>query len=154
MKTYIAQTSKKATLIVSFLAVLIFIFGSSLQNANVSGEDSRNFFDVLKKFFSYIPFFTHAFLRKAAHFTEYALLGVHLALFPSVFGQRKCREYFFSFGGGVCVAAMDESLQILVPGRYGSGWDVLLDSGGVLFGMTLVILVSLVRLKRRKQEIL
>ena len=129
--------SLRMSLIVSFCAVLIFIYANSLRQASASAEESQGFFALLVRFF---PFFTHAFVRKLAHFTEYTLLGIHLAAFPLVLGCGRKREYFFTFCAGALVALTDELLQVFVPGRSGALSDSALDMGGVLFGYLLYFL--------------
>ena len=69
----------------------------------------------------------HGLVRKSAHFFEYGVLFWLL-----VRGPMAGRPYLAL---GVCVvyAALDESHQILVPGRTPSIYDVALDSTGALF---------------------
>ena len=65
-------------------------------------------------------------LRKAAHFTEFAVLGALLV--------RAVRE-LPAFVAGVAYAVADELHQMLVPGRAGTLLDVAIDATGVLVGI-------------------
>lgn len=93
-------------------------------------------------------------VRKVAHFTEYAVLGVLLFTTCSLWGAGAGRSFLLSFPAGVAYAATDEIHQSFVSGRAGRFTDVLIDGGGVLFGCAAAILVALtaasVRRKRTK----
>ena len=84
-----------------------------------------------------------AFLvRKAAHFTEYAILGVLArGLFGSLHAERGVRP----LPAGLLVAfvpVVDECIQLFVPGRSGQLTDVLIDLSGVIVGALLAHLVA------------
>lgn len=66
-------------------------------------------------------------LRKAAHFTEYAILG---GLLLRAFGRE-----LPAFVAGVAYAATDELHQHFVRGRHASPVDVLIDAVGVILGI-------------------
>ena len=80
-------------------------------------------------------------VRKAAHVTEFAILGFLLA--GSVFGSSgrqltKAQLRNLSAAAlavGFAYACSDEIHQIFVPGRAGRFSDVLIDSAGVLLGI-------------------
>jgi VanZ family protein len=66
-------------------------------------------------------------IRKAAHFTEYAILFWLLAHGP-------LRHHpYLALATCVAYALFDEGHQILVPGRTASLYDVALDSTGATF---------------------
>jgi hypothetical protein len=66
-------------------------------------------------------------LRKAAHFTEYAILG---ALLLRALGRE-----LPAFAAGIAYAATDEIHQHFVRGRHASPVDVLIDAVGVILGI-------------------
>ena len=68
-------------------------------------------------------------VRKMAHFSIYALIGISLLLFI----------YLFS----IMYACYDEYRQLSVPGRSGSIKDVFIDSLGALTGITLIFIIIL-----------
>jgi hypothetical protein len=70
-------------------------------------------------------------VRKAAHLSEYFLLGV--LLFRALRGDApgfRARWAVMAVVLAACVAAADEWHQSFVPSRTASAWDVLLDSVG------------------------
>jgi VanZ family protein len=69
----------------------------------------------------------HNLIRKAAHFTNYAILYWLL-----IRGPLKNRPYL-AFACCVIYACVDESHQIFALGRGPSPYDVVLDSSGALF---------------------
>jgi VanZ family protein len=69
----------------------------------------------------------HSLIRKAAHFTNYAILFSLL-----IRGPFKNRPYI-ALACCVAYAFLDEGHQIFVVGRGASLYDVALDSSGALF---------------------
>ncbi|MCI9560115.1 MAG: VanZ family protein [Lachnospiraceae bacterium] len=75
------------------------------------------------------------YVRKAAHGTEYAILGgMWMAVFRS-FGKILSRSGRFSWIYGTLYAISDEIHQYFVPGRACQVRDMLIDSAGVLVGV-------------------
>jgi VanZ family protein len=66
-------------------------------------------------------------LRKLAHMTEYAILGLLLV--------RATRSQPAAFVLAVAYAVTDEFHQRFVAGRHGAPLDVLIDTVGVLIGV-------------------
>ena len=89
-------------------------------------------------------------IRKLAHFSEYALLGLLLSFTLQLWGMGGKRRFFAALAGGVFYAATDEFHQLFVPGRVGAVTDVLIDSAGVLGGCALVALILYIHKKRRR----
>ena len=87
-------------------------------------------------------------VRKAAHFTEYLVLGIMIRLcIESWFGKKR----FLNTTGwvyGTLYACTDELHQLLTDGRSGQWQDVLLDSCGVLAG---VLITALIRRRRERK---
>lgn len=76
----------------------------------------------------------HAFVRKLAHFGEYWVLGVLIE--RALRADRPWRPAHSAAAVllATLYAASDELHQHFVPGRTGSGHDVLLDAAGALAG--------------------
>ena len=74
-------------------------------------------------------------LRKLAHFSEYACMGVLVYTLWSQWMSRGKRLYILTVAWVFLSAAGDEFHQYFVPGRCASFADVLLDTGGGVFGM-------------------
>ena len=66
-------------------------------------------------------------LRKGAHITEYAILGLLL--------YRALEREALALAAGVAYAATDELHQHFVSGRHASPIDVAIDAVGVSLGM-------------------
>lgn len=83
----------------------------------------------------------HIGFRKIGHFAEYAFLAV---LLVRAFRGRKrtWRNEWILYAGGVAAGygALDEFLQHFIPSRTGSVFDWLIDSAGVLFVLSLMLL--------------
>ena len=80
----------------------------------------------------------HYYVRKLAHFSEYFLLAVSVAVPLYVYGIRGL--WLVLTAGILCVgfAALDEFHQYFVRGRGCSARDVLIDSCGALIGILFV----------------
>lgn len=128
---------------------ILFIWGNSLLPGSVSG--------AISKFVSYLVFQVilgrpgnggggHGLLRKVAHFTEFACLGVFSCRF--LFWIKK--PQWCSLGIAFLVACCDETIQRFVPDRGPGFKDVLIDTSGALFGMILLF-VGYAYIKRKKQ---
>ena len=94
-------------------------------------------------------------VRKCAHFTEYMVLGFMIRLcLESWFGHRM-RKYRYlaliGLGAGAGYACTDELHQIGVEGRSGQWTDVIVDTCGVLAGITLGTM--LIRILAQKKVI-
>ncbi|MCI9449756.1 MAG: VanZ family protein [Clostridiales bacterium] len=86
---------------------------------------------------------TYSFaIRKAAHFSEYLLLGILTCLAFGRYSIRKYGKFFSPFFLCVLYAVSDEIHQYFVPGRACRAFDVMIDSTGALFGIAAVFLVT------------
>ena len=78
------------------------------------------------------------FIRKTAHFSSYAFLGI---LISAAMAQHIAKFSLISYGIGTAYAISDEIHQLFVPGRSGQVTDVLLDSAGVALGCMLIYVI-------------
>ena len=76
------------------------------------------------------------YIRKAAHMTEYGLLAFLILRWLRLDLPFR-RAAGFAFMIAVLYACTDEYHQTFVEGRGGSPWDVLIDSAGMVIGLTL-----------------
>ena len=76
------------------------------------------------------------YIRKGAHVTEYAVLGILLVLTFAAYGFRRAGT--LALITGILYAALDEYHQRFVPGRSGEIKDVLIDACGLLLGLAAV----------------
>lgn len=93
------------------------------------------------------------FIRKAAHFMEYFVLGIlsyNWLLCYSNESQKKQILYAYIFA--ILVAAMDESIQYFIPGRAAMVQDVLLDAAGAAVGILCAMFVLRYRANKKRKE--
>lgn len=135
------------------LSMMGIIFGFSAQDASASEAVSEVFAAPLARLLSYMRGglegaeyarmyrSAHLFVRKAAHFTEYALLGLTITLLMGSYRLR-ARWGFLAWALGTLYAVTDELHQLSSYGRAGQWQDVALDSSGVLLGVLVATLIN------------
>ena len=150
--------------LLAVLAVMVLIFAFSAQTGEESGETSGHIVTLVLRIFApdfdrctaaeqeRIFYLTSFLVRKAAHFSEFCLLGITLTLF---FGNLRHRlpvkrGWLWAWGIGTLYACSDEFHQSLVGGRGPSLADVGIDSSGVIAGVLLVLLCR--HLLKRNRE--
>ncbi len=139
--------------ILSLLAVC-FIFSQSLLSGEVSGGLSARVMAFLRPLLDpdgVIPEdMFHLIIRKAAHFTEFAILGVCVGGFTVNLGLLRLRRYVaLPMLLTLCVAVCDEFLQYFT-GRGSMVTDVVLDYAGSLSALGLMGLARLMGSRRGK----
>lgn len=139
--------NRKVYIIISYalvLAAAVFIFLMSAANGNSSSQMSNSL--ILKIMEITGLEFSHYFIRKAAHFCEFALLSFLLtnAVFASFKNKKAC---VFAFTASCVYAVTDELHQLFSDGRACSVKDMLIDSFGALLGAALCSLIILIYIK-------
>ncbi|MEE1238895.1 MAG: VanZ family protein [Acutalibacteraceae bacterium] len=134
---------------------MMLIFSFSSQNADASSQTSGSVIETVADIF--YPEFSDLseekqieiisalqfIVRKAAHFTLYAILGV--LSFLSVVSYRNLKySYRLLISSGICLlyAMSDEFHQLFVAGRSGEIRDVFIDFCGSLLAITVLALFS------------
>lgn len=117
---------------------LIFIWGNSMLPGAISGAFSDWVNGILETLISgdSMASSSSGLLRKFAHFTEFASLGMLLGWLFGMLQKRKVYPLLC----GIMAACVDESIQMFVPGRGPAIRDVCIDSCGVVTGMLLLYL--------------
>jgi VanZ family protein len=160
VKRWIEEHRILATLILVLL-VMAMIFGFSAQTGEASGRLSDRIARFLVQLVSpdfdtwtaamqeEICSIVGLVVRKAAHFTEYALLGLCLMLHLDAIGKKIVIKlpWLISWGIGTLYALTDEWHQGFVGGRHPAILDVTIDSCGVAVGV--LVLVLLLRRRNR-----
>lgn len=161
MKQWIERNSIWLSLLL-VIAVMIAIFCFSAQTGEESGEMSGQLTTwmlnlVIPDFENFTPEKQESIrstvgfiVRKLAHFTEYAILGLSLMLHIAQI-QKKIMvriSWLWAWGIGTLYAATDEFHQGFVAGRGPSVRDVTIDSAGVIAGVLIMLLI----LKKRKKN--
>ena len=139
-------------LIILLIFTLCFIWGNSLLPASVSGAFSGRVNDLVNMIWHTIDhkvrFGGDGVLRKVAHATEFAALGMEiLALFQYDF-KRKWTSVLLC---GVSTALIDETIQLFIAGRSGEVRDIWIDFTGFLLGV-LLIHITLGRKQKRTDQ--
>lgn len=153
--------------------IVIFMFSS--RNGNESTSDSsrlgmeicRIFVDGFENMASKEQFDLAKRIdypvRKAAHATEYAILGIFI--FGSIYnGKKSCgntderkagiiKYAFPAWTAGTFYAVTDEIHQLFVPGRSGKALDVCIDSAGVFSGILFFLIVLMIVGKFSNQKL-
>ena len=91
-------------------------------------------------------------VRKAAHFSMYALIGGIAMIVIYSFSKKIFLAASVSFIPSVLYAVFDEKTQIAVDGRNGNIMDVFIDSSGALVAIT-ILLTSFFMVKTLKKII-
>ncbi len=81
------------------------------------------------------------FVRKTAHFLEYATLSALITGAVYAEDKKKSRVFLTSVCIAALYAASDEFHQTFVPERSGQPIDVMLDSAGALFGSFIALVM-------------
>lgn len=90
-------------------------------------------------------------LRKLAHFSEYACMGVLVWILLAQWMRRGRGLCLLTTGWVFLSAAGDEFHQYFVPGRYASPLDVLLDTCGGVCGMLFCLFAAALWQRRRRR---
>jgi len=163
------QTKKimRRRLILLFLifAEMVLIFFFSSQNADDSGKISGNLMEVVagvtvKDFEERPPSerekfinIWHPYLRKAAHMTEFGVLGATVFLFLLTWRGRIWWRYCVAIAWTFVYACTDEWHQKLADGRVPLFKDVMIDTAGAVIACALVLAaLLLMKWKKRRDE--
>ncbi len=115
---------------------LALIWGNSLLPSTSSNAASGGVLTLLGQL---LPFLLteagHTFLRKAAHFCEFAMLGL-LYCGRHRLSKGEAPPHLMLFG--MTVACIDETIQIFTPGRASSLIDVWIDTSGFALGLVVI----------------
>lgn len=160
--------SKTTTILLVFLIFqMLFIFAMSSFGPDSSNAQSNFFVNLISGLVPNLKTSTSAsafdpktlifFVRKTAHFTEYAILGLLFYLnlrhhsnkkqpLKHHLGQKQSLKLFaLAILFSALYACTDEFHQLFVPGRTGQPFDVLVDTLGATFGCLVVLAVQKIR---------
>ncbi|MCR5794491.1 MAG: VanZ family protein [Solobacterium sp.] len=134
---------KRIILRTLFVLHIVLIFSFSAMKGPASSGTSSSLAELLLSLLPFdVDFGTfHFLLRKAAHFSEFAVLGL------LAFLNAEEKPFFSSFRGtllipGILVPLLDECFQLFVPERAGMFTDCLIDMGGYFLAVLVCLLVS------------
>lgn len=142
------------------VGILVMIYGFSAQEGDVSSAVSGRLVGVVIRLVDEdyavrspaaqenIYAFVEHLVRKAAHFAEYAALGFFLRLLAASYRWRCPTRLCLLLG--TLYAGTDELHQLFISQRSAQWRDVLLDSAGVLAGIT--VAYALITLCKRWKD--
>ena len=136
---------KKRMILCSFLliAMLSFIWGNSLANGTESGAMSGRIMEWINRFLHMDKTDAetlHLVIRKMAHFTEFACLGLLLTWLFGMMGEKKGHLFCMPLLFGMMAACVDETIQVFVPNRGPSPVDIWIDTCGVAAGIVILLM--------------
>lgn len=148
------RTKKRMRLCGLLIALnLAFIWGNSLMSADAS----RVFSDWVKSILDILSGDStpgeggSGMLRKIAHFTEFATLGVLLTWLAGMLGETGFHLRAMPIFCGMAAACVDETIQVFVPERGPGLMDVWIDTCGAAAGMML-LLIGYHYIQKRKRK--
>lgn len=152
------RASGRFTVIIFIMtaAVIAFAFINSSMPADVSGEESAGVLGFLENFLNGLGInsgLTDHIVRKAAHFTEYTVLGMLLTVCAYCFDRFKPYRYTSQIMlAGLSTAVTDEAIQLNVEGRSGMITDVLLDFSGIVTGFAVMLVFFVIYIKNKTRK--
>ena len=149
------RTNKRIALCVTLLVLLLaFIWGNSLLPGKDSGALSGLVGQILGTLLPFLDFTTEIggfILRKFAHFSEFAALGMVLTWLFGMTQHKKWLAFALPILCGASAACIDETIQIFSPDRHASLVDVSIDSAGVVTGVIVLLVFAIICRAYRKK---
>lgn len=136
------------------IGILCFIWGNSLLPGEDSGQLSGFVGMILQKLLPFLDLQSEIglhLLRKAAHFSEFAALGMSFAWLFGMLSKQRLLSLALPLLSGAGAAAIDETIQLFSPNRGPSIKDVGIDTSGVITGIAVLTLLHFLykRMKKR-----
>ena len=140
--------TKKIFFVISLAVVLLlvaFIWWHSLQPGTASHAESRYVLSIVLSHADgtwLAPYLNDMHIRRLAHLTEYASLGLSMSVLSLVLSGRQHKIWVLLVG--ICIAAIDEYIQQFSGGRTSTWHDVVFDTVGCFAGIVLVAVLSMI----------
>lgn len=141
-----------------FLFVLIVIWALFVfYLSNQTGEESSGVSRMIARIFTKdenMLDIVERYIRKLAHFSEYALGGILFLLLFYTYKWSDRKTMTISISLGMWYAITDEIHQLLVSQRNGSIIDVYIDTLGVATGVcTIFLIIKIIENFKNKKKI-
>lgn len=140
------ESRTKAVFYTLIFLTLAFIWGQSCLSRELSGNESDAVRELVEELIgteSAFARFVGTYIRKIAHFTEFAILALEMTLFTYLETKKGIRELAGCVAFGPVVAIIDETIQIF-SGRGSSLFDIMIDTCGYLSAFLLTSLLYFV----------
>ena len=147
------MNKKKTALLCVIILIMAVIFRFSTDTGSESSQLSikvtrfissiifRNFGSMTLSQQQFIVTEFHHFVRKLAHFTIYAVLGLSMYSFMEMTAMKLLKRLSLSWVLCIIYAAADEFHQSFTPGRSMKFTDVLIDSAGAFCGIIAAFII-------------
>ncbi len=154
---------KKIILWILIVSCMGTVFYFSSQVATESKETSSGLIEKIVKVFDFDNSLDEAAMkeitedltfvvRKGAHFSIYALLGLLIILLMYEYRVYGKLALLISVGASMLYACSDEIHQTFVQGRSGEIRDVIIDTFGAFVGCIIVIIYKKIKSNRGKRN--
>ena len=146
----------KTKIIIALIIIsTFFAWGQSMLPIPQSQEESGTIKEILEEVINNIanvqegkPIeIPESLIRKAAHVTEYFVIGAEWML---LFIDKKNYKWYLCWLIGFFTGFIDETIQLFVVGRSGEVRDLWFDFGGVVLGTLIALAFSSGKRTRRK----
>ena len=160
MKTTVIRIILVILILLNFIVIFKFSEQNGLESGGLSRKVTIGILDIFGDYteplseeqevqVSNVQFV----IRKLAHFSIYAILGVLLMSLAETYEFSNKKKIILSLLVGLLYASLDEFHQSFVPGRTAAITDVLLDTLGVLAGIIIIFLgIKILKRKREKTK--
>ena len=152
------RASKRFTVFIMIMTVfaVAFAFINSLMPAEVSQGESTGVLAFIIRTLEPLGIqaeLTDHLIRKAAHFTEFTVIGSLYSLCGYCFFRSKPFHYLPQvLFAGLLTALTDETIQLYAEGRSGMITDVWLDFAGIATGAVAAALLLSLYIKRKYRK--
>ena len=144
-----------AVVLVLLVLTLAFIWRNSTESIPESQARSMELAEILEPILEPVVGkgnVTDHFVRKTAHFTEFALLGAELRLLFLLLGFGTVQGHMNTLFAALAAGVTDETIQYFRE-RGSMVLDVVLDFCGAFFGALVLLLIALgVRHRKKRRE--
>jgi VanZ family protein len=116
---------------------LVLVLGSAYFGADYTGSLLSPVLRAVAPLTGLRVYELHALLRKAAHFTEYAVLAA-LWFYAVAWRRPAAGASWIALCIALTCAVADEAHQSALPNRTGSARDVVIDASGAVVALSVV----------------
>ncbi|MEG0664694.1 MAG: VanZ family protein [Clostridia bacterium] len=142
-----------------WILTTLFIFSNSLMVGEVSSNNSSGISQCITNFLNSLNFNVTLndvtiFVRKSAHFCEYALLSIIISLCFNSFKIKLSYLWQKVLFFGLLTAVFDEFIQSFIAGRSSEVKDVLIDFSGIIFGfLVFLFIITIINIISKKRKL-
>lgn len=152
-----SKTNRRGLHLLITAAVMLLIFIHSAMPGDLSGAESGFIVQFINRFVDMDSESLSVIVRKTAHFMEFAVLGICLAVNVNDYRRRKSGTsglswFFITWILGTLYAVSDEVHQKFVPDRACTMTDMCIDAAGVAAGAIIAICILRRRQKRTRKK--